>query len=82
MIYKDGFIVTLDSEEELLLSNFAIRSFSNVYPHTVRDEETLLSIANDFYKDSSYWYIISEFNNLEDPFVLTTGTILNIPISA
>ena len=80
MLYNDGYIVVFPDREELLLTNFPPLNFSNFYPHTVRDNETLLSISNDFYQDSAKWYLIAEVNNLEDPFELVTGTILNLPV--
>jgi hypothetical protein len=80
MIYSDGYIVRFDNKEELLQSNFPISNFSNLYPYTIKDEDTLLSIANDLYGNTEFWYIISEFNNLEDCFELQTGEILYAPI--
>jgi nucleoid-associated protein YgaU len=47
--------------------------------HIVRDEETLNSIAQQYYKEGKYWYLIADKNNLLDIFTLYTGQQLIIP---
>ena len=47
--------------------------------HTVKEDETLHSIAIDKYNNIGMWFVISEFNNLEFPFELEIGTQLRLP---
>lgn len=47
--------------------------------HIVKDEDTLNSIAQQYYKEGKYWYIIADKNNLLDIFTLYTGQQLIIP---
>jgi hypothetical protein len=43
--------------------------------------DRLDTLANDFYKDSSLWWIIAAANNVHDAvFAFEDGTILRIPI--
>jgi nucleoid-associated protein YgaU len=49
--------------------------------HTVKEGETLPTIARMYYKDSHLWHIIADHNPLETfyPFDLTPLTVLEIP---
>ena len=48
--------------------------------HTVVEGETLQNIAFKYYGDSGLWYLISEANNILNPFEeLTDGQIIRIP---
>lgn len=43
--------------------------------------DRLDTLANQFYDDSSLWWIIASANNIHDaPFSLPDGTILRIPL--
>lgn len=43
--------------------------------------DRLDTLANQFYSDSSLWWIIASANNLHDaPFAVSDGTILRIPV--
>jgi nucleoid-associated protein YgaU len=47
----------------------------------IQDGDRLDTIANQYYEDSSLWWIIASANNIHDPsFTLKEGTILRIPI--
>ena len=42
--------------------------------------DRLDTLANQFYKDSTLWWVIATANNIHDaPFALADGTILRIP---
>ena len=48
--------------------------------HEVKQNETLDSIALDNYSNSTYFWVIADFNRIRDPFKkLEVGTILKIP---
>ncbi len=48
--------------------------------HTVKDGESMYSIAYQYYKDSGKWYIIAEANHISNPFrEINPGTKLIIP---
>lgn len=48
--------------------------------HTVLPGETLQHIAYKYYKDSGYWYIIADANEILNPFKeVVEGMILVIP---
>lgn len=48
--------------------------------HTVLQGETIQNIANKYYKDSGSWYLITEYNNIMDPFnELEEGLMILIP---
>ncbi|MCM1438805.1 MAG: LysM peptidoglycan-binding domain-containing protein [Roseburia sp.] len=48
--------------------------------HTVLEGETLPNIANKYYKDSGRWGDIATINEIIDPFDLTPGMKLVIPL--
>lgn len=55
---------------------------SDVKIHTVKDGETLQGIANAYYGDSGYWYILADINNISNPFAeLYVGLQLTVPIN-
>lgn len=47
--------------------------------HAVRRGETLQSIANQVYEDSTEWRRIADANGIDDPFALEPGTKLIVP---
>lgn len=48
--------------------------------HTVKDGETLQSIAFRYYKDSGKWYLIAEANRIVNPLTdPKPGTLIRIP---
>ena len=42
-------------------------------------ENRLDIIANIYYRDSSMWWAIALANNIIDPFIISSGTMLRIP---
>lgn len=51
--------------------------------HEVKPGETLDSIALDNYSNSTFFWVIADFNNIRDPFAeLEVGTKLKIPTLA
>ena len=51
-------------------------------PHTVKEGETIQSIAFQYYGDSGYWVIIADYNAVYNPFLdLEEGLELLIPVS-
>lgn len=47
--------------------------------YTVKDKDTLGKIAERYYGNSDYWYLLAEYNNLEDPNMIYVGQKLKIP---
>ena len=47
--------------------------------YTVKDKDTLGKIALKYYGNSDYWYLISEYNHLENPNMIYVGQKLKIP---
>ena len=47
--------------------------------HTVRDGDSLASIAYHHYRDPTKWRAIAEANGIDDPLHLTRGAVLSIP---
>jgi len=46
---------------------------------TLREGDSLQSIAYDEYEDVNKWKILAEHNNIEDPLNITAGTIIKLP---
>ena len=48
--------------------------------HRVKEGETLDSIALYYYNNPTYYWIVADFNRIQDPYVtLETGSSLKIP---
>lgn len=78
--YSNALIISFP-EGDFALERIPSRFVDNLDDelHIVQDEETLTSIAQKFYKDGKYWYLIADKNNLLDIFTLYTGQQLIIP---
>jgi len=64
--------------EELLKQNSAVESSQKVY--TVKDGDTLWSIAETYYSDGYKWVDIAEANGLLDASQIEVGQELTIPV--
>lgn len=48
--------------------------------HEVKDNETLDTLALDYYNNPTFFWIIADFNHIQDPFLkLEIGSKLKIP---
>jgi nucleoid-associated protein YgaU len=56
--------------------------FAGLSSHTVRDGDSLQSIAFAAYGDATKWRTIAEANGIDDPLRLRRGTVLSIPGTA
>lgn len=49
--------------------------------YDVKSNDTLDTIALDFYNNPTYFWIIADFNNIQDPYkALTVGSTLKVPV--
>lgn len=76
---EKGYIVSFDNGDRQIVPSFDYGNFSSYKKHLVDQDDTLLSIANTYYKDTSCWVLIAEANILLNPIELEVGTILLIP---
>jgi len=67
----------LDAETQAKEANLQTADFSKY--HVVQRDETLSSIAGDFYEDAQSWRPIAIANNLSDPRAITVGQELRVP---
>lgn len=52
----------------------------NAIKYTVNDSDRIDILANRFYGDPSYWHVIADANQIENPlFDLVPGKIIYIP---
>lgn len=66
--YIYGITAHLDTEDSKCVS------------HKVKDGDTLDSLALYYYNNPTYYWIIADFNRIQDPYEeLEIGTILKIP---
>jgi Contractile injection system tube protein/LysM domain len=59
--------------------NPTTRATPGLGSHTVRDGDSLASIAFEHYRDPTRWRPIAEANGIDDPLRLKRGTTLSIP---
>jgi hypothetical protein len=70
----------LDSYVETFNQSIIRPSEQDIYHTVLREQENRLDIiANIYYGDPSFFWVIALANELVDPFVVTTGSILRIP---
>jgi len=79
--YSSGYIVNLPGDARLLKRDKIKYPFSSERDkrHLVIAGQTLSGISNKYYRNSLYWVILADVNNIYNPFVLTAGSILLIP---
>ena len=77
--YQEPIAVRLSETESVLVPDYKLGRVSKVTPHFIQEGETLLSISNLYFKKSSNWIAIAEYNKIEDPVILTPGSFINIP---
>ena len=82
-IYDDGSVIEFPDGTGLLISSFNPYIFGSVLGETtyfIKDEDTLFSIASNFYGDTRMWYAIAEWNNnIDSPLELVTGLEIKLP---
>jgi hypothetical protein len=59
--------------------NPTTRAIPGLGSHTIRDGDSLASIAYTHYRDPTRWRPIAEANGIDDPLRLKRGTVLSIP---
>jgi len=78
-LYSQGYIIDFEDGTRALVPR-NIRHVTVLYQeHTVGEGETLFSISNKYYRDTTLWHRIVEANDIIDPVVLTVGDTLIIP---
>lgn len=81
-LYELGYLVQY-KEGDISLHRTSIPFIATVEDkyHVVKDGDTLLSIAQEYYDDCQLWYILADANPIvvTDIFELTVNTTLLIP---
>ncbi|MBO9534077.1 MAG: LysM peptidoglycan-binding domain-containing protein [Solirubrobacteraceae bacterium] len=62
--------------------NPTTRAEGGLGTHTVRDGDTLASVAYDVYGDPNRWRLLAEANGIDDPLALRRGQQLALPMGA
>lgn len=62
-----------------IAQNPTTRGIAGLRTHTVRDGDSLPSIAHAAYGDPTRWRVIAEANHIDDPLRLRRGAMLSIP---
>jgi len=81
-LYDRGYIIFYEEGDRSLQRDFlSFRGSVNNRFHAITDNDTLYTIAREYYKDSSYWYIIADANPeiITDIFDLPVGETILIP---
>ena len=83
MLYSTNSIIIRFSDNTQIIEDQSLKikpmKDPDEYLYTVKDGDTLFSLAQEFYLDTSQWFNIAEYNDIGDPIELVTGTILKIP---
>lgn len=77
--YSNSIAILFD-DGDVVLERQVQKKVSNTLVHTVKEGETIQSIAFQYYGDSGYWVHICDVNNIFNPFVeLEEGMEIYIP---
>lgn len=77
--YSDSVAILFDNDDIILERN-SNKRVKNTVVHTVKEGETIQSIAFQYYGDSGYWVYIADINNIFNPFTeLEEGMEIYIP---
>ena len=76
---EQGTIIEYSNGDRQIVPNFEYGNFSEYTSHLVDEDDTILAIANQYYRDTSGWVLIVEANNILNPVELEVGTMLIIP---
>ena len=71
--------LTEAEQAEVAAQNPTTRAEAGLGVHTVRDGDSLQSIAHRVYGDAARWRTIAEINGVDDPMRLRRGTPLMLP---
>lgn len=79
-LYSDGFLINYEDGDTSIERN-KIKHNESIFDkrHTIKDGDTLPSIAYRYYKKPNMWYLVADANNIFNPFELITGDQLVIP---
>lgn len=78
--YSIGYIFVFPQQDSLLQREPIVIPVSSRDQYvTVKEMDTLDSIAFTMYGDSKYWWVLYDSNYILDPFSLTPGTVLRVP---
>ncbi len=61
------------------IAELKLKSADHTKTHVVERGDTLPSIAFNAYGDAEDWRVIAEHNGIDDPLLLNTGAVLEIP---
>lgn len=78
--YITGFVVNYtegDKSLERRKLNYQVTIDDILHP--VKNYDNLSDIAYDYYKSSKWWWVLSDVNNIFDPFNLTPNSNIIIP---
>lgn len=77
--YSDSVAILFDNGDIILERN-SNKRVKNTVAHTVKEGETIQSIAFQYYGDSGYWVYIADINSIFNPFTeLEEGMEIYIP---
>ena len=76
---EQGTIIQYSNGDRQIVPNFEYGSFPEYTNHLVDEDDTILAIANQYYRDTSGWILIVEANNILNPVELEVGSMLIIP---
>lgn len=80
-LYEDAYLIKYPEGDVSLERNTYTPSLGmQLRTHTVKEEETIQSIAFRYYGDSGAWYKIADVNGIYNPFEeVVEGLVLIIP---
>ena len=77
--YITGYVESYEDGD--LLYRFSLNHIPSIRDkfHIVQDMDRLDHLAFKYYKDSKYWWVLMDINQIHNPWELNPGTTLLIP---
>jgi hypothetical protein len=80
MVFDNGYIVEFGDREMGLFKEFSLLSPRSFVDYSIKEGDTIFSLAHHFYGVTESWYFIPEFNPELDIFNLIPGETITIPL--
>ena len=78
--YTNTIVVDHENGTYYLDPNVALDTPNGFQEYFAHAEENIFMVANRFYQDTSYWYLLAMFSGIVDPFNIPEGTKILLPI--
>ena len=77
--YTNKVVTEVPANDPLAKNNQTLSTSAQTIPYTIKDDDSLWTIAEDWFGDASRWNLIAKANPLIDPDRLKLGQVIHLP---